>query len=1151
RAEYSTDLFDHSTITRALAHFQNLLKAVATNPDQRISVLPMLGEDERQKVLVEFNATQADFPSGLRIHDLLEQTAERVPDATALICGNERTSYRELNTRANQIAHYLIKLGARPDVLVGVFLERTSTLLAAILGVLKSGAAYVPLDPSYPRERLSAILADAHAPIVLTQESLAGQLESTGARVICLDSEWEKIARESGENPVTNVKRENLAYVLFTSGSTGRPKGVALEHHSAVTLVQWARAVYAPEELAGVLLSTSVCFDLSIFEIFVPLSVGGRIILVQNAMFLPSAPAKHEVTLINTVPSAMAELVRMRAVPDSVLTVNLAGEALPQTLVDEIYSRTGAKKVFNLYGPTEDTTYSTFTFVHAGEQVTIGRPLPNTQAYILDVNRNPVPIGVPGELYLAGEGLARGYFGREDLTSERFLPNPFSTDNHNSRMYKTGDLCRWLHDGNVEYLGRMDHQVKLRGFRIELGEIEAVLAKHASVRQCLVLAREDEPGLKRLVAYVVSSSAGAPNEDALRDHLKRSLPEFMIPSAFVVLDSLPLTPNGKVDRKALPAPEYKGDAGETYVAPRNPTEERIASVWAEVLHLERVSADSDFFSLGGHSLLAAQVISRLRQGFGAEIPLKSMFEFPKLADLAASIDTQKDGVEIQEITRISREQPIPASFAQQRLWFLDQLEPNNPLYNIPWTLKISGAPDAAAIENGLNLIAERHESLRTSFGTAADQPVQIIHDSVRIPLRKIDLTGMPEAERETEARRLIGEDANRAFDLTQAPLMRVLLLRVHQDEHYLLLNIHHIISDRWSMGALSQELASIYEAVVEGKAAKLPALPVQYADYSVWQREWLKDDVLNKQLTYWKEQLKDAPPVLELPTDRPRQSTESFRGEIAYLALSRELTTKLNSFSRGNGATLFMTLLAGFQALLSRYSGQDDIVVGTGIANRNHPDLENLIGFFINTLALRTRLAGDPSFSEIVGRAKETALGAYAHQDLPFEKLVEELRPERSLSHNPLVQVFFVLQNAPVEALQLKGLTLKQVPSGAKTVKGDMYLSMHETAEGLEGRLEYSTDLFYASTIERLLGHYEVLLEAAVENPELKLSELPLLTPAEQQRTLVEWNATEFEYPRDLCLHQLFEHQVRRAPEAVACVWPDEQRGDQQLTYQE
>ncbi len=630
RVEYNTGLFEARTMEGLLRHYQVLLESAIAQPNSLIARLPMLTEAERLEVLVEFNATAREFPSGLGLHQLLEQAAQRTPGAAAVVCGKRRISYNDLNARANQIARHLIRLGAGPGVLVGIFLERNLELLPAILGVLKSGAAYVPLDPSYPRERLAMILEDAQAPIVLTQQSLAPGLAGAASKLICVDSDGEKIARESPEDPAVKIRPEDLAYVLFTSGSTGRPKGVAIEHRSAVMFVHWAQTVFTPEELSGTLFSTSVCFDLSIFEIFVPLSVGGKVVVVQNALFLPSAEARREVTLINTVPSAMAELVRISEVPRSVKTVNLAGEALPESLVNQIYSTTSADKVYNLYGPTEDTTYSTYTLTRPGAPVTIGRPLPNTRAYVLDTLGNPQPIGIPGQLYLAGEGLARGYFGRPDLTAERFVTNPFEAGS--PRMYKTGDLCRWLADGNLDYLGRLDHQVKLRGFRIELGEIEAVLAKHPSVRQGLVIAREDEPGMKRLVAYVVAGPGQKPEAEKLRDHLKRSLPEFMVPAAFVMLDAFPLTPNGKIDRRALPKPEF--EAATVQLPPRDELEEKLQKIWQEILQTGPMGVRDNFFELGGHSLMAVRLVNEIKKLTGTDIPLTELFRGATIEHLA-------------------------------------------------------------------------------------------------------------------------------------------------------------------------------------------------------------------------------------------------------------------------------------------------------------------------------------------------------------------------------------------------------------------------------------------------------------------------------------------------------------------------------------
>ncbi|MBV9182199.1 MAG: amino acid adenylation domain-containing protein, partial [Acidobacteria bacterium] len=913
-----------------------------------------------------------------------------------------------LNERANQIAHHLIEQGAGPEVLVGIFLERNSDLIPAILGVLKSGSAYVPLDPSYPRDRLAAILQDAKATVVLTQQSLRAQVAGSASSCICIDADWHQFTEQSRENPRVAVGPQNLGYVLFTSGSTGRPKGVALEHHSAVTFIRWAQTVFTAHELAGVLLSTSICFDLSIFEIFVPLSVGGKLIVVQNALYLPTAQAKDEVTLINTVPSAIAELVRMKAVPDAVKTINLAGEALPDSLVNEIYASTAVEKVYNLYGPTEDTTYSTYTLTRPNRHVTIGKPLPNTQAYVLDAQLNPRPIGVPGELYLAGEGLARGYYGRSDLTAERFVRNPFSSE-VNARMYRTGDLCRWLADGNLEYLGRLDQQIKLRGFRIELGEIEGALASHAQVRQALVIAREDRPGEKRLVAYVVPQAGQSLSWSQLRTHLRQTLPDYMVPSALVELEALPLTANGKLDRNRLPAPAADSSPTSGRRQARTPREEILCAIWTEVLTWEEIGMDDNFFELGGHSLLATQVVSRIRQSLGLELPLRAVFEAPTIAGLAdklQQVETSINPPVAPNLKPVPRTQPPPLSYAQQRLWFLDQLHPNSPAYNIAYTLRISGTLDPEILSQSVLTLIARHETLRTSFFSQAEQPAQMIHDSVQLPLLQVDLSALPQSEQEEEARRTIAAEANRPFDLTEAPLLRITLIRLGDDEHYLLINIHHIISDRWSIGLICHELVAIYEATSQGAHVHLHNLGLQYADYAVWQREWLQGDPLETQLAYWRDKLRGAPSLLEFPTDRPRPAIESSRGDSIYVSLPPELTAKLKQLSRRHGSTLFMTLLAGFQAVLSRYCGSTDIVVGTAVANRNHPELEKIIGYFTNTLALRADLSGDPCFLKILDQVKETALGAYAHQDVPFEKIVEELNPERSLSYSPLVQIF-------------------------------------------------------------------------------------------------------------------------------------------------
>ncbi|HVG11011.1 MAG TPA: amino acid adenylation domain-containing protein, partial [Thermoanaerobaculia bacterium] len=916
----------------------------------------------------------------------------------------------------------------------------------------------------------------------------------------------------------------------YTSGSTGRPKAVAIEHASAVALVRWAGEAFTAGELAGVLASTSIGFDLSVFELFVPLSRGGKVILAGNALELPGLPAAGEVTLVNTVPSAMAELVRSGGVPPGVRTVNLAGEALPRALVDGLYATGMVERVFNLYGPSEDTTYSTFVLVPPDERraPTIGRPLPGTQAHVLDRRLEPSPLGVPGELFLGGGGLSRGYLRRPALTAERYLPDPFGPPG--ARMYRTGDLTRYLPDGQLEYLGRVDHQVKVRGFRIELGEIEAALVDHEAVSGAVVVAREG-----RLVAYVVPGPV-----PSLREFLRQRLPEFMVPSAFVFLPELPLTPNGKVDRKALPAPDEAVRAARGFVAPRTPEEELLAGIWSELLGVERVGVEDDFFEIGGHSLLAARVAARVRSAFGVELTLRSLFEAPTVAGLAGLVAARNlpDGTREVPIVSVPRMAEIPLSWAQERLWFLDRLEPGGSAYNVPVAVRLTGELDPGRLAVALAGVAQRHEVLRTRFGEAGGWPVQVIDPVPCLPLRSVDLSGLPEEERETESSRLLEEEARQPFDLARGPLGRALLVRLAGSEHVALINLHHIVTDGWSTGVLLREVAALYEGM------PLPELPVQYADYAVWQREWLQGPVLEAQIGWWREQLAGAPPELPLPADRPRPARPTLRGGRVPVSLNAEVWREIQVLARARGATPFIVLLAAFQALLARLSGEEDVLVGSPVANRRLTETEGLIGFFINTLVMRTPLAGDPPFHRIVERVRETALGAWAHQDVPFERLVEELQPERDLARPPFFQTVLVLQNTPMPALELPGLTLEPVDADTGTAKFDLMLSLTQDGGGASGWLEYGADRFDPPTAERIAAIFERLTAAAMADPLQRLSDLPLLTDEERRQILLDWNDTATPHPREALVHELFEEQAERSPDRVALLF-----GNESVTY--
>ncbi|HYO59951.1 amino acid adenylation domain-containing protein, partial [Archangium sp.] len=808
-------------------------------------------------------------------------------------------------------------------------------------------------------------------------------------------------------------------------------------------------------------------------------------------------------------------------------------------------------RLINEYGPTETVVGCCIYEVAAGDaeagSVPIGKPIANTQLYVLDRSLQLVPMGVLGELYIGGDGVGRGYLERPELTAERFIPDPFSAE-PGARMYKTGDLVRYLSDGNLDFIGRVDTQVKVRGFRIELGEIEAVLAQHPAVSEAVVVAREDQTGNKQLVGYVVTPE-GKDASGEVRAFLKERLPEYMVPSALVCMAAFPVTQNGKVDRKALPAPDLGAKGTEDFVAPRGAIEEMVAGIWAQVLGLEKVSADSNFFELGGHSLLVMQVISRLRETLKVELPVRSLFGAPTVTGLARSIEsalTGEQGPRAPPLVPVPRDGELPTSFAQYRLWFVDQLQPGGSTYNVPMVMHLRGRLDVAALESSLGEIIRRHEVLRTTFASPSGSVVQVISPEVRLELVVENLEGLVASEREAEAQRRAHEEAQRPFELSRGPLLRAKVLRLEREEHVLVLVMHHIVTDGWSNNVLLSELSQLYPVFEAGGVPALPELALQYADYAVWQRQWLQGEVLESQLSYWKKTLAVAPQALELPTDRPRPQVQTSRGALVKVQLPLALSQEVRALSRREGATLFMTLLAAFQALLARYSGQTDIVVGSPIAGRNRQEVEGLIGFFVNTLALRADVQGSLSFKELLARVREVCLGAYAHQELPFEQLVDALQIERDLSRPPVFQVVFLLNDEPVRTVECGGLSLKPLEVDLVTAKLDLTMGLQETGQGLLSIWEYNTDLFDGETVTRMAGHFQKLLEGWVARPEQRLSELSLLTTEERHRLLVEWNSARAEYPTDRTVHRLFEEQVERTPDAPAVDFTG-----RQLTYRE
>jgi amino acid adenylation domain-containing protein len=1151
---FNTDLFDAATIVRMAGHFRALLESLLRDPDAAIGDLAILTSAERRQLLVEFNDTGTADTRDICVHQLFEEQVRRTPDNVAVVFEAQQLSYAELNARANQLAHRLQALGVGPEVPVAVCMERCAEMVVGLLGILKAGGAYVPLDPAYPAERLSFMLTDARAAVLLTRGRIAPGNPGPGVHVLCLDVDQDAIAAESDRNLQSGAGAGNLAYILYTSGSTGQPKGVMVEHRGLCNAITWIIQTLELSAEDRCLLKTPITFDAAGRELFPTLLTGGTLVIAEadghrDSCYLAATLRRAAISIFHCVPSLLQFLVEEPVFDNSLAlrAVMCGGEALPTQLVTRFQSRSKAR-LFNVYGPTETIIDSTCWLCEAangGATSPIGRPIPNARIYILDSALRPAPIGVAGELHIGGMGLARGYLNRPELTAAKFIPDPFSVE-PGARLFKTGDLARYLPDGNIEFLGRGDDQVKIRGVRIELGEIEAALGQHPAVRKVVVLAREDVPGDKRLVAYAIADSTA----DELRRFLKDRLPDHLVPTAFVLLEAFPLLSSGKVDRRALPAPERtRPDLDKAFVAPRTPTEELLAGIWARLFDIERVGIHDNFFDLGGHSLLATQAISRMREALRVEIPLRRLFERPTVAGLADSIEGAHRAIQplaAPPIVPVPRTGDLVLSFAQQRLWFFDQLEPGLAAYNLPAAVRLKGPLNLAALRQSLNEIVKRHESLRTTFAQVDGWATQVIAPELTVALPVVDLGRLSAREMEAEVRRLATAEAQRPFDLAQGPLIRGSVLRLGDEEHVGLLTMHHIVSDSWSTGILIRELATLYVAFCAGRSSPLPALPIQYADFAHWQRQWLQGDVLASQLAYWKAQLAGAPACIDLTTDHVRPAAQTFKGAHRSLAFSRPLQEAVTALSRQEGVTPFMTFLAAFDVLLYRYTGQHDLVVGTPIANRTRLETEELIGLFVNTLALRIDLSGNPRFRELLRRVREVCLGAYGHQDLPFDRLVEELHLIRDLSRNPLFQVMFVLNTAALRTVEQSGLTLSAVESDSEAAHFDLTMQIDDTEQGLTATLTYNTDLFEAATIARMLGNFRTLVEGAAADPEQRLSDLPLLGEAERRQLLVAWNASRTGDPEDLCVHQLFEAQVQRTPDAVAVVFEAER-----LTYRE
>jgi amino acid adenylation domain-containing protein len=1160
---FDAERFEATDARRLAGQLATLLASAAEQPAGRAADMEVVAADERDQLLHLWNATRVDY-ARLCLHELVTVEAGRHPEAVAVVSEGRALTWGLLVKEANRLALALSGLGVGPGQRVAVAMVRSLDLVVAILGTLAAGAAYLPLDPTHPREHLELLLEDARPAVLLTQREIAESLLPYSGPVLTLDSSSGVEARPvpSSGRGAGAVSTADLAYVLYTSGSTGRPKAVMISHGAIVNRLLWMEDAFHLTTADRVLQKTPFTFDASVWELFSPLLSGACLVLARpdghrDVAYLAAEIAASGITVLQLVPSLLGVFLEAQNLAEcrSLRRIFCGGEGLPAALAARCRAALPAAALINLYGPTETAIDATFHLYEDGTTaaiVPIGRPLSNVQTHVLSPAGRLMPSGFMGELQVGGAGLAQGYLGRPDLTAERFVPDPFGAAG--ARLYRTGDLARRRpSDGILEYLGRIDQQVKVRGVRIELGGVEAALCRHPGVIAAAATVEERPGGERRLIAYYVAAEPPAPLEPItpaeLRSSLLARLPEAWVPSALFRLEEMPRNRNGKLDRRALPSPDelsLKSALGPAPVSrsPETPVESVLAAIWGHLLGSERVGMDDDFFASGGHSLLVMQLIGRVREAFGVDLTLRSIFERPTLADLAAAVEDARrgrEGAAAPDLVRVPRGTGLPLSFAQQRLWFLDRLVPESAFYNIPLALEVSAPLDIAALEWSFRMLIERHESLRTRFAATAGEPQQIV---LAVPtavpaflLPRIDLARLPAEAQGAESRRLAAGHAGRPFDLSQAPLLRVAVLRLGERMHRVLVTVHHIVADAWSMEILVREMTELLAAAADRRPKTLPELPFQYVDFASWQRRFLVGEVLAEQLAYWRGQLAGAPAVLDLPTDRARPAIQTFTGSLLYGHIPADTAAVLRRIARGQGVTDFMLLLAAFAVLLHRYTGQPDVVVGTPIANRARPELQDIVGFFLNTLALRVDLHGDLTASELLARVREVAIGAYIHQDVPFEKLVLELQPERNLSHQPIFQVMFNHEHAARRAGSSPFAAARSMEAATDSAKFDLVLGLEEEGGGLIDSLEYNTDLFDRSTAGRLLEHFARLLAALAREPEARVATLPFLTAAEAHQLILGWNDTARLVAGGPAIHSLFEAQAERTPEAVAVLW--------------
>ncbi|AMO95406.1 D-alanine--poly(phosphoribitol) ligase, subunit 1 [Collimonas fungivorans] len=1160
KLNYATALFDPATVRRHWDYLQAILRGMVADDEQAVGGIALLGEAERRRLLHDFNNSDLNDSTNTLVHALFEQQAARHPEAVALEHEGRKLSYGALNRRANQLAHYLRQLGVRPDDRVALCLERGIDMVVAVIATLKAGAAYVPLDPVHPRQRLAQMLEDSAPAALLTQASLRGRLPP-GTPTVAIDetpwehSPWAACPMHNPDPAEIALNPAHLAYVIYTSGSTGVPKGVMVEHRQLSHQAAALNSLYAFQPDDRVLQFSALSFDVAAEEIFGALLHGATLVLRSDAWITDPQRwcqlcADHRLTVANLPTLFWQRLAQETdvAIPPQLRQIVIGGDAASAAAIAAWWLREGHRPALNnAYGPTETTINATVARCGPLDGVaSIGRPLPGVRIYLLDAHGQPVPIGVAGEICIGGAGVARGYLHRPQLTNERFVRDPFA-GKPAARMYKSGDLGRWRADGTIEFLGRTDFQVKIRGFRIELGEIEAQLSRIAGIREAVVIAREDRPGEQRLVAYLVAATgASRPDPAQLRALLSAQLPDYMLPAAYVPLEMLPLAPNGKLDRRALPAPEGDAFIRRVYEEPLGEIEQILAQIWSGLLGVESVGRQDSFFELGGHSLLAVRMISQLRQRLEIELPLAALFAHPQLAELARDVAAAGRST-LSAITATDRSRPMPLSHAQQRLWYVTQIDAQaGPAYHIPGALRLRGALDRKALQAAMDRIVERHEILRTRFVSVDGQPCQVIDAPSGFALSQRDFSGAgPD-----ELKRIYRQEAVEPFDLARGPLIRGRLLRLGDDDHVLLLTMHHIISDGWSLSVLAREFSALYRAMRHGAADPLPPLAIQYADYAAWQRQWLQGPLLQQQLQYWTGQLHGAPGLISLPTDRPRPDIQDYRGASIDVALDEELSRGLKVLARRHGVTLYMTVLAAWAAVLGRLSGQAQVVIGSSVAGRYRTELEPLIGFFVNAQALSFKLDRQSDVRQLLAQARQVSLQAQNHRDVPFEQVVEAINPVRSMAYNPIYQVRLAWQNTPETRLELEGLSFESVGSGAGSAQFDLSLDLEQAGDRIVGQFNYASALFDQATVQRHWGYLQAMLRAMAADDSQPVERIALLDAAERSQLLETFNDKQRAYPAGALVHGLFEQQAAEHPDAIALVYEDGKLSGQ-LSYGE